>query len=135
MSLFAALRRFAAGVERAVECLRDEYTPRPPAEFTEKVRWWRARPRAFTERRAVELFILAEPRFRWRTRGSNIRQRRSQFTKPLGDRYIVRCLREAATIPGWTVRSRIGRPTLAEAMGEAFGEDARTIERAWHRRH
>ena len=107
MNLFAAIENFASTVTRIVRWFEEEYTPTPPVAFTERVRWWRARPRAFTDRSAVELFRLAEPRFRWRTRGVNVRQRRRQFTKAVGDRYIVRCLREAETIHGWTVRSSV----------------------------
>ena len=134
MTRWGKLRRFVRALGGAWRYVCHEWTPEPPAAFLARVRWYRARPRAFTYGSAVALFELAEPPFRWRTHGRNVRERRRHLQKAVGDRYILRCLRDVEGIAGRKVRSNAGHWTLAEAMGEAFGEDSRTIERAWQGR-
>ena len=128
MSLFHTIGRFARSVDHVVRWFEGMYTPAPPMAFGERVRWYQARPRAFTYRRAVELFRLAEPVYRWRNSATNVRERRRHLQKTVGDRYILRCLREAATIKAMTVRvSAPDRRSLSEAIGEAFNERESTI--------
>ena len=115
------------------------WSPNPPAPFVERaaairLRTGTHRHRQFTEPEAVALFNLAAAPFQWRDRPD---ERRRWLLKDAGDRYIVRCLAHVDGIGGRRVRanSESGRWTLAAAMGEAFDEDPRTIERAWQRRN
>ena len=58
--------------------------------------------------------------------GVNRRERRRDLQKAVGDRYILRCLREAASIKALTITAR-GPDSLSRAIGEAFDERHSTI--------
>ena len=121
------IARIGAAARRFGDALR-RWSPTPPAAFVKRAAQLRERGGTPDHLDMVRLFALAAPPAEWRDRPG---RRRTGWLKHAGNRYIAKCLHHAAGIPGWTVRSGTGRATLAEAMGEAFGEDARTIERAW----
>ena len=129
MKLWRTLARIGAAARRFGDALR-QWSPEPPAEFVKGAAELRDRGRIPDLPDMVRLFELAAPPARWRDRPD---ERRTGWLKDASDRYIAKCLHHVAGIPGWTVRSSAGRPTLAEAMRDAFGEDVRTIERAWQK--
>ena len=129
MKLLRTIARIGAAVRRYEDALL-RWSPAPPAAFVKRAAELRERGRTPEYLDMVRLFELAAKPAKWRDRPG---RRRTGWLKDAGDRYIAKCLRHAVGIPGWTVRSNAGRTTLAEAVRDAFGEDARTIERAWQK--
>ena len=139
MTLWQAIRRFDRRIHALlhsppVKLARPQTWGAPPPEYVARAEYLRGPP-SLSYLEAVALFQLAAERYRLikgAMMGGRARRRGwKSHIKRGTDAYIVRCMHHADGIAARTVRSRSGRWTLAEAMGEAFGENARTIERAW----